>query len=130
VQSIPRYRLNYFQLENLVSMEKLRLEAERAGVIIAKVQNFLSIFLLFSPFSSLFVSLYLLPLTFSTGSSVPFYLTPLCPRGTTASWMEDNKLETIRRPLFATQHEHAFSFKARYRWVAIIPCARGKLFHN
>lgn len=82
-------------------MEKLRpgTETEHARVIIAKVRNFFPIFL---PLSS----------TFSTGSSVPFYLTPLCPRGTAAGGMEDNKLETIRRPPFATQHEHAFSFKA------------------
>lgn len=62
------YRLNYFQLENLVSTEKLRPGAERAAVIITKVQNFFPIFLPLSP-------------TFSTCSSVPFYLTPLCPRG-------------------------------------------------
>ena len=83
------YRLNYFQLENLVSTEKLHPGAERATVIITKViiRNFFPIFLPLSP-------------TFSTCSSVPFYLTPLCPRGTAAGWMEDNKLETIRWPPF------------------------------
>lgn len=108
------YCLNYFQLKNLVSTEKLHPGAQKwyAPVLLSrKVRNFFPIFLPLSP-------------TFSTGSSVPFYLTPLCPCGTAADWMEDNKLETIRRPPFATQHEHAFSFKARYRWVAVMLCAR------
>lgn len=113
------YHLNYFQLKRTLYLRKNCVPVKHnigIDVIIVKVQNFFPIYL---PLSS----------TFSTGSSVPFYLTPVSLAGQLqVGWKIINSKQYGGH---RSQH-NTNMLSALKRDTAESPLyhAQGKLFHN